>query len=63
MSKPRRHMATMTGDALCGRYVLDRTTVRDNPQLVTCKQCLQKMTETQFDEADHRDPEAAEGEA
>ena len=45
MSKPRKHMDDGTGQALCGRIVLDKTMIIDDVDTVTCPQCLKKMNE------------------
>lgn len=40
MSKPRKHLAAQKdGEPLCGRFVLDRTTITNVLQDVTCPQC------------------------
>lgn len=52
-------MSDAHGDPLCRRFVLDRTSILKDAEDVTCPQCKRMMNQTQFDEADHPDPEGA----
>lgn len=63
MSKPRKHLQNARGDALCGKTVLDRTTIVIDPLEASCPRCrgLHERNGYQFDEADNPDPEQPEG--
>jgi len=43
MSKPRKHMNDGNDEALCGRIILDKTTLIDDVDDITCPQCVAKL--------------------